>query len=204
MQCWKQHNHLYVFHCQRKRNGALELSYRMDVCIKLWCYLLQCLFLVVVLTNAHILRPYLTQPIQSFSARDPIPQLNPSSLILVTTSITEGSNQFSADLVYISPPPLDAALLRVNDEKFRAAPVQTTLTDMSVGMRVFVAGYPLFGAGASMYTVHMNHWIDRIGCNYYSWCIGKDCHGTKASCYATEHSCGESRQQVRIINAKKN
>ena len=61
-----------------------------------------------------------------------------------------------ADLVFVAPEPLDVALLRVRKPAaLNAVPAVSSAgcasVPLSVGMRVFVAGYPLFGAAAGMY-----------------------------------------------------
>lgn len=56
-----------------------------------------------------------------------------------------------ADLVFVAPEPLDVALLRVRvPGSLHATPASggCASVPLSVGMRVFVAGFPLFGAAA--------------------------------------------------------
>jgi hypothetical protein len=125
------------------------------------------------MTNAHIIRPFCAEPVTSFAAGDPPPVLKPFnqlrvraevSLVAVDTGVLEtvpaaaaaaaGPSTVehvlgaSAEIVYMSPPPLDAALLRSSDPTVLSLPtaVFASSLPLTVGMRVFVAGYPIFGA----------------------------------------------------------
>lgn len=53
-----------------------------------------------------------------------------------------------SDLVYIAPPPLDAALLRIRDCPSWLVPVTWAESIPDPGATVYVVGYPLFGVGA--------------------------------------------------------
>eukprot|EP00698_Gefionella_okellyi_P025748 TRINITY_DN9519_c0_g1_i1.p1 TRINITY_DN9519_c0_g1~~TRINITY_DN9519_c0_g1_i1.p1 ORF type:complete len:675 (-),score=87.79 TRINITY_DN9519_c0_g1_i1:169-2127(-) len=105
----------------------------------------------IVLTNAHLFRPYLSQPVETFSASDPLPTLDSSNTIYLTLEgqtprSAQPQQRFVAELIYVSPSPLDAALVRVIDQAaFAPVPMSLCQPSMSLGQRIFVAGYPLFG-----------------------------------------------------------